>query len=189
MEITKKTWSILCMVVLMICSMTIVSCGDDDESGDNQEQTDNGTGGSDAGGSDSYTWASIKGVWMESGTYGAHASTIETYKRENMKSAAYLNNLYDGDFYVSGYQFNASGKIRDVDVCTKIWHYENALILKTIYAPDQTVYWTDINTDGYSDRLTIRGYQIYHDGNARFKIINPTIIQETSSGTYYTKVQ
>lgn len=295
MEITKKTWSIFSMVVLMICSMTIVACGDDDdENGGNFEMSElvgsqwkrtysyfnnddfskedgeclltfttsgqaeefisyhgadwqwsyeNGDEYKSYSGTntvfytyqvtgtnitlqgdgeydepikivvsgnkliasnndlqwtlvkkgsgnveeeqDSYTWSNIQGVWMEDIAYGAYAATFETYIRQNMPSSVYL----DDDFYVSGYQFNASGQIRDVDLCTKIWSYENALILKTINARDRTVYWTDINSHGFSDRLTIRGNEIYHNGNVRFKIINPTIIQEISTETIYVKVQ
>lgn len=138
----------------------------------------------------SYTWTNMQGVWMESNTYGAYAETIETYKRQNASSNIYLNNSYDGDFSVSGYQFNTSGAIKDLFVCTKIWHNDNALILKTINTSDnKTVYWTDIENNSFSDKLTIRGNEIYHKGNVRFEIISPKMILEKSSDTIYEKVK
>lgn len=137
----------------------------------------------------SYTWTNMQGVWMENDIYGAHAETIETYKRQNAASSIYLNNKYDGDFGVSGYQFNASGAIKDLYVCTKVWHNDNALILKTINTSDnKTVYWTDIENDSFSDKLTIRKNEIYHKGNVRFKIISPNLIMENDD-TYYVKVK
>ena len=140
--------------------------------------------------SSSYSWANMQGVWMESDTYGAYAETIEAYKSQNAISNAYLNNSYDGDFGVPGYQFNASGNIKELYVCTKIWHNDNALILKTIYASDnKTVYWTDIENDTFSDKLIIRGEEIYQDGIARFEIINSKMISEKSSGIVYQKVK
>lgn len=137
----------------------------------------------------SYNWTNMQGVWMESIPYGDCAASIETYKRQNASSNIYLFNNYYGDFGVSGYQFNSAGEIKDLYVCTKIWHNDNAIILKTIYTSDnKTVYWTDIENDNFSDRLIIRGDEIYQDGNVRFKIINPKLILENDD-TYYEKVK
>lgn len=138
----------------------------------------------------SYTWANMQGVWMLSDIYGAYADEIETYQRQNASSNVYLNNSYEGNFGVSGYQFNSTGGIKDLFVCTKIWHNDNAIILKTIYTSDyKTVYWTDIENDNFSDKLVIRGDEIFQNGNVRFEILNPKMILEKSSDTIYEKVK
>lgn len=138
----------------------------------------------------SYTWENMQGVWMESELYGMYASALETYKSQNVSSEVLLNNSYDGDFGVSGYQFNASGGIKNLYVCTKIWHNENALILKTMNTSDRkTVYWTDIEHDTFTDKMTIRDDKIYHNGKVRFEILSSKIIMETSTETMYEKVK
>ena len=138
----------------------------------------------------SYTWANMQGVWMESVFYGAYASEIETYKKQNASSNVYLYNSYNEDFGVSGYQFNANGEIKDLYVCTKIWHNDGALILKTINTSDnKIVYWTDIENDSFGDKMIISGNEIYHNGNVRFEIVNSKMIRDSDSGTLYEKVK
>ena len=128
----------------------------------------------------SYTWENMQGVWMESELYGMYASALETYKSQNVSSEVLLNNSYDGDFGVSGYQFSASGGIKNLYVCTKIWHNENALILKTMNTSEH---------DTFTDKMTIRDDKIYHNGKVRFEILSSKIIMETSTETMYEKVK
>ena len=138
----------------------------------------------------SYTWENMQGVWMQSELYGMYASALETYKSQNVSSGVLLNNSHDGDFGVSGYQFSASGGIKNLYVCTKIWHNENALILKTMNTSDRkTVYWTDIEHDTFTDKMTIRDDKIYHNGKVRFEILSSKIIMETGTETVYEKVK
>lgn len=138
----------------------------------------------------SYTWENMQGAWMQSELYGMYASALETYKNQNVSSEVLLNNSYDGDFGVSGYQFSASGGIKNLYVCTKIWHNENALILKIMNTSDRkTVYWTDIEHDTFTDKMTIRDDKIYHNGKVRFEILSSKIIMETSTETMYEKVK
>lgn len=160
--------------------------------GDEWTLTKAGTGSGDdksesGGSTTTYSWSNMQGVWMKS-TYEAYLSTINTYISQNATSDVFLNNHYDGDFGVSGYQFNSSGAMKDIYASTRTWHNDDALIFKTIYTSDnKTVYWTDIENDSYSDRLTISGDKIYYNGNVRFEIFDSTKMFEGE--TLYVKVK
>lgn len=146
-----------------------------------------GDGNSNAGDT-GYSVSNLQGIWMESDAYNADLSIFAIYEQQNAYSSTYLNNEWYGDFGVEGILIEASGAYKWLYVCCKIW--KSNIVLKTIYAKDKTVYWTDIENGKYQDnKMIVSGNKVYIGGKETYEIRSAKTLYEIDTNKYFDKVQ
>lgn len=189
-SIKYLSWSMTVLSIVLFCSLSFTSCGDDDDEPETEQDGDgnNIPSGNEGGGDETsvYSWANMQGVWMED-RYEACAAEIAVYKQQNVSSGVYYNN----DFRAHGIQFDGEGHMKELRVEMKAFHNSGALVFETIYAGDgEIVYWTDVEGDDYgSEQYTIEGNNICLYGQERYEIRTPNHFVEPGTRKVYVRVK